>query len=142
MMNQVTGHQVTGHILWMSLLFTAAHGIPLKKPPHLVYVLIDDMGFNDFYTSTDLAAAWPHVSELAASQCINMHNFYTQPICTPSRGTLMTGRMPLRLGLQHGVINGAQDYGLPLDEATLPQKLRATGYRTYGVGACVYVCLI
>jgi len=42
--------------------------------------------------------------------------------------------MPLRLGLQHQVINGVENYGLPLDEVTLPDKLRAAGYKTYGVG--------
>jgi arylsulfatase B/arylsulfatase I/J len=42
--------------------------------------------------------------------------------------------MPVRLGLQHGVIAGHQDYGLPLDEATLAQKLSAAGYSTIGVG--------
>lgn len=105
-----------------------------SKQPHLVFVLIDDMGFNDFYSSSDLSAAWPHVASMAAKDCVNLDQYYTQPICTPSRGAFITGRMPLRLGLQHGVINGAQDYGLPLDEVTLPDKLRSVGYRTYGVG--------
>ena len=61
------------------------------KAPHLVYALVDDMGFNDFYTSSDIAGAWPNVAKLAASQCVSLGNFYTQPICTPSRGAFITG---------------------------------------------------
>lgn len=127
------------HCRGVALAFSAilAHVLSApspQKPPHLIYVLIDDMGFNDFYTSSDLHAAWPHVSKLAGGQCLKLDHFYTQPICTPSRGAFMTGRMPLRLGLQHQVINGCQNYGLPLDETTLADKMRAAGYKTYGVG--------
>jgi len=115
----------------LSASITAA---PIVKSPHLVFILIDDMGFNDFYTSSDISAAWPGVTSLASSECMRIEHFYTQPICTPSRASFMTGRMPIRLGLQHGVINGVQNYGLPLNETTLPQKLSEAGYKTYGVG--------
>jgi len=117
-------------LLLLLQLCVAAHA---STHPHLVVVLVDDMGFNDFYNSSDLAAAWPHVSALSAN-CVKLGHFYTQHICTPSRASLMTGRMPLRLGLQHQVINGVQDYGLPLNETTLADKLQTAGYRTYGVG--------
>lgn len=46
----------------------------------------------------------------------------------------MSGRYPVRLGLNHAVIAGAQNYGLPLDEVTLADKLQAAGYNTIGVG--------
>merc|ERR1739848_955919 len=46
----------------------------------------------------------------------------------------MSGRYPVRLGLQHAVIAGAQNYGLPLDDVTLADKLHAAGYNTIGVG--------
>jgi arylsulfatase A-like enzyme len=99
-----------------------------------VFVLVDDMGHNDFYSSSDLAPAWPNVARLAREQCVKVEQYYTQPICTPTRGAFMSGRMPVRLGLQHGVITGGQDYGLPLDEETLAEKLAAVGYSTVGVG--------
>lgn len=115
-------------------LTTARAVTPQKKLPHLVFVLVDDMGHNDFYTSSDIAAAWPNVARLAHEECIKVDQYYTQPLCTPTRGAFMSGRMPIRLGLQHDVITGYQDYGLPLDEATLADKLRAVGYSTIGVG--------
>lgn len=105
-----------------------------KKPPHLLFVLVDDMGYNDFYSSTDISGAWSNVQTLADERCIKVEHYYTQPICTPTRGALMSGRYPVRLGLQHGVIGGSQDYGLPLDEVTLADKLNAAGYNTVGIG--------
>ena len=61
------------------------------KAPHLVFVLIDDMGFNDFYQSQDLAAAWPTVATLAKKDCVLLSQYYTQQLCTPSRAAFMTG---------------------------------------------------
>lgn len=108
--------------------------VAAAKKPHLMFILVDDMGFNDFYTSSDLSAAWPNVAGLAKDECVKVGNYYTQPICTPTRGAFMSGRHPIRLGLQHGVITGYQDYGLPLDETTLADKLLEVGYNTIGVG--------
>ena len=102
--------------------------------PHLGFVLFDDLGFDDFYHSGDLAAAWPATSKLAESSCVSVAHYYTQPVCTPTRSAFMTGRYPIRYGLQHKVIAGAQPYGLPLDEATLSEKLKGAGYATVGIG--------
>lgn len=104
------------------------------KKPHLFFALIDDMGYNDFYTSSDISAAWKHVAQMAPKDCVRIEHYYSQPICTPTRAAFMSGRNPVRLGLQHKVIAAAQAYGLPLDEVTLPDKLRAAGYNTVGVG--------
>lgn len=59
---------------------------------------------------------------------------YGEPVCTPSRAALMTGRYPMRHGLQTRVIFPSHTFGLPTDERTLPQALKAAGYQTYMVG--------
>lgn len=56
------------------------------------------------------------------------------PVCTPARAALMTGRYPMRYGLQTLVIFPSHTYGLPTDERTLPQALKEAGYRTAIVG--------
>ena len=67
--------------------------------------------------SSDLAGAWTHTASLAA-EGVMITEYYTTPLCTPTRGALMTGRLPQRLGLHHAVISGFQDYGLPTNETT------------------------
>ena len=56
------------------------------------------------------------------------------PVCTPARAALMTGRYPMRYGLQTLVIFPSHTYGLPTEERTLPQALKEAGYRTAMVG--------
>ncbi|NDA68669.1 MAG: arylsulfatase, partial [Verrucomicrobia bacterium] len=66
---------------------------------------------------------------LAASGA-RLEAFYVQPVCSPTRAALMTGRYPMRHGLQVGVVRPWANYGLPLAERTLPQALREAGYVT------------
>jgi len=69
--------------------------------PHLVFVLVDDLGFADIFDgSADIQT--PHWTALAANG-VRMSRYYVQPLCSPARGTLMAGRYPVRLGshLQH-----------------------------------------
>lgn len=100
----------------------------VDPPPHIVFVLIDDWGYNDFGArSTYLDWTTPTIDSLA-SQGILLTNYYTNQLCGPSRASLMTGRFATRLGV---VTNHAE---LPLSETTLAQELKSAGYRTYAVG--------
>lgn len=103
-----------------------------RKRPHIVYIVADDLGFADVgYRGSDILT--PHIDRLAA-EGTRLEQFYTQPLCTPTRAALMTGRYPLRYGLQLGVIPSGARYGLATDEFLLPQALQGAGYRTAMVG--------
>src|SRR5574343_302116 len=69
-----------------------------------------------------------------AGEAAQLEQFYAQPMCTPTRAALMTGRYPFRYGLQTLVIPSAMTYGMPTDERTLPQALKEAGYRTVMIG--------
>ena len=75
----------------------------------------------------------PNIDRLA-TEGVRLESFYGEPVCTPSRAALMTGRYPMRDGLQTLVIFPSHTYGLPLDERTLPQALHDAGYETWMVG--------
>ena len=71
----------------------------------------------------------PNIDKLA-SEGVNLNNYFTSYLCTPTRGALLTGRYPIRLGLAEAG-DGAE---LPLSEITLAQELKSAGYNTYMVG--------
>ncbi|MBW3634972.1 MAG: arylsulfatase [Armatimonadetes bacterium] len=96
--------------------------------PNIVFILADDLGWADVgYHGQEIKT--PHIDSLAAGG-VRLEQFYVQPLCTPSRAALMTGRYPMRQGLQVGVVRPWARYGLPLGERTLAQALGAAGYET------------
>jgi len=74
-----------------------------------------------------------HIDQLAATGA-RLEQFYAQPMCTPTRACLMTGRYPFRYGLQTLVIPSGHTYGLPTNEWLLPQALKEAGYKTAIIG--------
>lgn len=105
-----------------------AHAAPPPARPNLVFILADDLGWNDVgYHGSEILT--PEIDRLAARGA-RLEHFYVQPVCTPTRAAFMTGRYPMRLGMSLGVIKPSSVYGLPLEERTLPQALREVGYAT------------
>jgi arylsulfatase A-like enzyme len=100
--------------------------------PNVVFFLADDLGWGDVgYHGSEIRT--PNIDKLAAAGA-RLEAFYVQPVCSPTRAALMTGRYPMRHGLQVGVVRPWAQYGLPLDERTLPQALKEAGYATAIVG--------
>jgi arylsulfatase A-like enzyme len=105
---------------------------PPAPRPHVLYVVADDLGWKDVgFHGSDIKT--PTLDRLAAGG-VRFEQFYAQPMCTPTRAALMTGRYPFRYGLQTAVILSAHTYGLPTDEWLLPQALKQAGYETAIVG--------
>ena len=103
-----------------------------EHPPNFVYILSDDQGWKDVgYHGSDIQT--PNIDALANGGA-RLEQFYAQPMCTPTRAALMTGRYPFRYGLQTAVVASNHTYGLPTDEWLLPQALKDAGYETAIVG--------
>ena len=121
------------------------------KAPNVLLIVSDDQGWPDLGLLGHKAIKTPHLDRLAA-EGVRATNFYvTWPACTPSRGSILTGRFPQRNGLYDMVRNDMVNYGhvfspedyavspemtLGLDprEKTLGDLLRGAGYRTGTVG--------
>lgn len=109
-------------------LAAAAAATATPPPPNIVLILSDDHGWADVgWHGTEIKT--PHLDKLAAAGA-KLEQFYVQPVCSPTRAALMTGRYPMRHGLQTGVVRPWAQYGLPLEERTLPQMLKEAGYTT------------
>jgi arylsulfatase A-like enzyme len=119
----------------LALLFLAATTFAIDAPaprPHIVIFLADDLGsFDVGWRGGEIPT--PNLDKLARGGK-SLEQFYVQPVCSPTRAALLTGRYPLRHGLQVGVVRPWAQYGLPLDERTLPQALSEVGYATAIVG--------
>jgi len=121
-------------LLCIPLLSRGTPSLAAEPPrPNVIYFLVDDLGRNDcgFMGGTDIRT--PHIDRLAAAGA-TLDAFYVQPLCSPTRAALLTGRYPMRHGLQVGVVKPWAKFGLPLDERTLADDLRAAGYATGIIG--------
>jgi arylsulfatase A-like enzyme len=117
------------------LALLSAPSASASPPPHVVIIVADDLGYADVGCMGSSDVRTPHIDALHA-RGRRLEHYYGQPVCSPSRATLHTGRLPLALGLQTYVIDPTGvDYGLDLNETTLPSLLRErAGYATHAVG--------
>jgi len=101
--------------------------------PHIIFVLVDDLGWYDvgFHGSSQIPT--PNIDALAYDGII-LNNYYVHYVCTPTRSAIMTGRYPIHTGLQQGVPLAGQPFGLGLDNKLLPQYLKEIGYTNHMIG--------
>ncbi len=118
----------------MALGLALAGSLPAHAAdkPNIVYLLADDLGNKDAgYRGGRFST--PNLDKLAASG-VTLNNFYVQPFSSQTRAALLTGRYPMRYGLQTMSIIPSSQFGLPIDERTLAQGLKEAGYKTAFVG--------
>jgi len=103
-----------------------------KRPPNLVVILVDDLGYQDLGCFGSPLISTPRIDRMAA-EGTKFTSFYAQPVCTPSRAALLTGCYPMRVGLPQ-VLGANAKIGISDSEVTLAQLLKSCGYATACVG--------
>jgi uncharacterized sulfatase len=110
------------------------------RPPNIVIILADDLGYGDLGAFGAPNIRTPRLDAMAAAGQ-KWTNFYVQPVCSPSRAALLTGRLPVRNGMfsagtgeAPGVFRDNAAQGLPLEEITIAEVLKSAGYATGMVG--------
>ena len=116
---------------------------PPAEPPNIVFLLVDDLGANDvgaFNPNTFYET--PNIDRLAAGGVRFTRGYAANPVCSPTRFSMMTGRYPTRVGATNYFAGRRQEtYApaplvdrMPLEEVTLAEALRDGGYRTAFLG--------
>ncbi len=102
--------------------------------PNVLVIFTDDQGSIDLncYGAKDLQT--PHLDRLA-KRGVRFTQFYSAaPVCSPSRAGLMTGRVPQRAGVPGNVSSEHGKAGMPTEQVTMAEMMKAAGYRTGHVG--------
>lgn len=112
--------------------------------PDIVHIVLDDVGMNDVWGSTDLPLSLtPHIHNLRA-EGVELTNYYGQAFCTPARAALLSGKFVHRIGFGGPDILGSVDLEISVwanfslsggsKVKLLPEYLREAGYNTHAVG--------
>jgi arylsulfatase A len=101
--------------------------------PNLIIIFTDDMGYGDLGVYGHPTVKTPHLDEMAFEGQKWTQFYVAASVCTPSRAGLLTGRLPVRSGMNH-VLFPNSERGLPPGEVTLARILRDHGYRTAMAG--------
>ncbi len=110
------------------LLLALCPSLCVTAKPNIVYFLVDDLGYADCGFNGGKDIRTPNIDKLAKEGAV-LKSYYVQPVCSPTRSALMTGRYAIHTGVYNVVRPGAP-WGLPLAERLLPQALKEVGYTT------------
>jgi arylsulfatase A-like enzyme len=114
---------------------TSAAAEPRK--PNVIVFLSDDVGYGEYGFQGCKDIPTPHIDSIAKSGVRFTAGYVSGPYCSPTRAGLMTGRYQTRFGHEFnggGPAGGKQDFGLPVTEKTIADRLKALGYATAAVG--------
>jgi len=115
-------------VLLAALLATAA----TARPPNVVVIFIDDMGYGDIGPFGATKQRTPHLDRMA-KEGMKLTSFYATPVCSVSRAQMMTGCYGARVSVP-GVYFPGQSVGLNPSEVTVAERLKEKGYATQMVG--------
>lgn len=107
------------------------------RVPNIIVIVADDLGYADLGVQGCADIPTPHIDSIARNGARFTDAYVVSPVSSPSRAGLLTGRYPQRFGHEFnpGPIDQAQSqFGLPLSEHTLADRLKAAGYATATIG--------
>ncbi|KAG0695476.1 Steryl-sulfatase [Chionoecetes opilio] len=130
-------------LAWAWLACVAMAGVAdAGRKPNVMLFLADDLGIGDLGCYGNTTIKTPNIDRLASEGARLTHHLAAAAMCTPSRAALLTGRYPVRYGLEQGhsgfplpvLVHISSQAGLPADEVTIASALAASNYTTALVG--------
>lgn len=137
----------------LALATPALPGLEASDRPNIVFILADDLGWRDTSVTGSTFYQTPNIDRLAA-EGVRFTDAYATPLCSPSRGAVLTGRYPERFQMYTAITRASQDdpeaaeegqphqntllpgsrSHLPLEEITIAEVLQDAGYYTAFIG--------
>src|SRR5678815_241769 len=119
-------------IVFSFLCFSCSVAEAQRRPPNILVIVTDDMGYGDIGIHGSKDIPTPNIDALAKVGIRFSNAYVSGPYCSPTRAGLLTGRYPQRFGHEFNLNTSAaySDFGLPLSETTMADRLKAAGYRT------------
>ncbi|MBT6006770.1 MAG: sulfatase-like hydrolase/transferase, partial [Prolixibacteraceae bacterium] len=112
-------------LILTSILFVGCQQIPESQDPNIILIMCDDLGWGDTGFNGNEIIQTPNLDFLAGKG-ITFNRFYSaSAVCSPTRGSCLTGRNPYRYG-----IPTANAGHMKIEEITLPELLKERGYST------------
>ncbi len=113
--------------------YSAEMGNLKVSKPNIVYIMADDLGWHELNTYGNTFTETPNLNRLA-SQGVRFTNAYASaPVCSPTRGSLMTGQYPARVGILD-FLPAKTPIHLDTAHVTMAERLRDAGYKTGMIG--------
>ncbi len=115
----------------------AAYAAGGAKPPNVVIIFADDLGYGDLGCYGHPTIATPNLDRMAAEGTRFTQFYVAECVCTPSRAALLTGRLPIRNGMcsdTRRVLFANSTGGLPHEELTIAEALKSRNYATACIG--------
>lgn len=103
------------------------------QKPNILVILIDDLGWADLSCYGSSFHETPNLDQLAKSGVRFTNSYSANPVCSPTRAALMTGKAPQRVGITQW-IHQPSDIHLPAEETTLGEAFQQAGYQTGYIG--------
>ncbi len=131
-MKPVSNKLATVGIVLSLLCFGHSVAEAQLRPPNIVVIVTDDMGYGDIGIHGSKDIPTPNIDALARGGIRFTDAYVSGPYCSPSRAGLLTGRYQQRFGHEFNLDMSPDysDFGLPLAETTMADRLKAAGYRT------------
>ncbi|HVZ64507.1 MAG TPA: sulfatase [Lacunisphaera sp.] len=117
---------------------------PAAKPTNFLFILADDMGWNQTGYGGSTFYETPNIDRIAREGIRFTRAYCAAPICTPSRASILTGRYPARIHLTEYIpgdpypwaklLRPDEEKMLPLSEITIPEMLKPKGYVSAMIG--------
>ncbi len=107
----------------------AAEAVPVSRPPNIVLIFADDLGYADLGCFGGKELSTPNLDRMA-KEGVRLTDFYvSQAVCSASRAALLTGCYSNRVGIL-GALGPASDIGVSSREMTIAEMLKPCGYAT------------